>query len=66
MGQVTLPFQVRGIGQQGQFGERVFRREDPWLAREADAHQNSRLLRPVGQVSRKTAPRPPSPAQVKS
>jgi len=47
--QLSLHLQSRGPGQQGQFAERVLHREYTGLTRQADADQDRRLLRFVGQ-----------------
>jgi len=49
LGQRALHGQTCGLGQQRQLGERVLHRENPRLARQADADQNGRLVRLVGQ-----------------
>ena len=49
LGQRTLHFQARGLCQQAQFGERVLHRKNPRLTGQADADQDSRLIRLVGQ-----------------
>ena len=49
LGQFSLHFQARGLCQQGQFGKGVLHREDAGLAGDADADQDSHLLRLVGQ-----------------